>query len=312
MKEKDYFTIKDMLRAGCICRRYGATDFFTCNPQPEIDKVRMSIIKLHSDGKDSANFYLSTEEMRQLCHEIDTGAAYKKISEDKASFPSAYKFVTGKDGSKHLNIGSGMKGIRIQIQMLVNGKQVSKMLPIGDYTVLQGISFWYKAVMGLIPVSRYYGDLVDTFWEGIKEREKYSKSSVSADDQEYIPEQTEKAPEVAKSTTDVKSKEPQQVNGSSKNSAANSPAPVPKDRTFSKERYIAENIAALKSTPGFAVQAKSINGEKTVVYFLDAKIDPSDQRISVFRRTLESGKKNVPFVFSGCEIGGKIYCRSLS
>lgn len=219
MAEKEYSTFAQLLNEGSIAKCYGSKYIFNCAPCPAIEKVRFSLIELGTQGKNHLDFFLPFERvnacpgMRELCEEIDSGKAEKRIIEDKKNqWPSAYQFVSGKDGSKKLNIGYGDKGIRVQIQQKdENGNWDRMMAVIGSYSILKNISFWYKAVMGIIPVYGYYANLVKGFWDNI---DKYSRNiQQDASDAPYAgdadaPAEDKKEPAQANTSPDTKASNP--------------------------------------------------------------------------------------------------------
>lgn len=199
MAEKTYKTIIDQLEGGSILQSYGSKYLVSVNPAPSIHKVRWSIVELNTGGKVYSNFFMSMEQMRQLCDEIEKGYASKKLTADKDSqYPGAYKYVTGENGSKKLNIGGGQKGIRVQIQENVDGKWDNKMsvIPIADFVQMK---FLFFLTMGLTlsKTGSYYSSLYDAFWKGEADRAKlHQKTYNEKEDSEYIePEKTEKPEE---------------------------------------------------------------------------------------------------------------------
>lgn len=170
--EKEYKGKADMLRDGAILQAYGTKYVLSVNPAPGIDKCRFSVVELGTKGKVSIDYWMKMDEMRRLCDEIDKGIAARKINDDAQSqYPSAYTFVTGENGSKKLSIGGGQKGCRVQVQVN-RGNRWDRMMTVISYADLQDMAFYFKLVMGLIPATRYYGSLVDAYWQGESERQK--------------------------------------------------------------------------------------------------------------------------------------------
>lgn len=167
---KEYSTMKDILRNGSLMVCYGQK--YLCNVAPafNIHKVRWSIVELETGGQKHWDFYMSLDDFRRLCEDIDSDNARKKFLQDiDKAIPNAYQFVAGDNGSKHLNLGGGKKGVRVNISIQNEGYANT----VVQYTALKDMSFYFKLVSGLIPVSRYYGELVDAFWEGDSERNSY-------------------------------------------------------------------------------------------------------------------------------------------
>lgn len=163
-------TMKDHLKNGSIMVNYDSR--FLCNVAPAfgIHKVRWSIVELKTNGKNHWDFYMGIDDFHRFCMELDSGAAWKKFQADKeASIPEAYQFVTGTNGSKRLNIGGGRKGVRININIQDEG-YANTVVP---FSAMKDMSFYFKLVSGLIPSSRYFGQLADAFWEGEAARNEY-------------------------------------------------------------------------------------------------------------------------------------------
>lgn len=187
MAEK-FFTELEVIRSGAVLKEYTQTDFITISPAPAIGKVKFSIVKQGTAGKDHVDFYLNMEAFRLLCQDLSSAAGIKRLSESSDhQYPDAFKFTSGTDGSKHLNIGGGRKGIRIQIQVK-DGQKWDNRMVIVSYDALQSMAFRFRLVMGLIPATHYYGSLVDAFWEGEEQRAKYYRNSYDeAGDGDYTP-----------------------------------------------------------------------------------------------------------------------------
>lgn len=161
-------TKKDMFKEGCIGEAYGRETFLKVVPAPSIDKVKFTIVKMETQGKDHVDFYLDIDEMRKFADDVASGVAGKKFAEDmKEQYPKAYQFTTGENGCKHLNIGGGQKGIRFNIKTPDGAKQA-----IVPWEVLKTICFDFKMVVGLVPVVQgtYYHSLIAAFYNGEKER----------------------------------------------------------------------------------------------------------------------------------------------
>ena len=188
--KKEYKTTKTMLRSGAILQGYGSKALLSVCPEPEIEKVRFSIVKLGTKGKDVLNFYLSIEDMRLFCQEIDRGIAERRIASDNGNYPGAYKYVTGENGRKRLNIGGGRAGVRVQIQETGNGGIQQQMMTVIQIKDLYTMSFYYKLVMGLVPAYAFYNGLVEEFWNGVEDRKKFHSKDNEFNPQEdgdYIP-----------------------------------------------------------------------------------------------------------------------------
>ena len=173
---KEYKTMLAQLsKYGIILQEYNKYFFVSVQPVISMERVKWSIVRKGTNAKDQKSFYMTFEQMRQLCAEIDNLTAVKKINEDNGPYPEAYKFVTGNNGCKRLQIGKGQKGITINIQnMIENDKESCKpySFALSGYTALQDMSFWFKAIAGLIHVEGYYAKCVNAFYEHEKNPQK--------------------------------------------------------------------------------------------------------------------------------------------
>lgn len=261
MADKEYMTTKKKLEDGAILKEYTQTDFLTVSPAPSIDMVKWQIVKQGTKGKDAVSFYMNTEKFRILCDELTSKEGRAKIAASiEHQYPDAYKFTTGTNGSKHLNIGGGKKGIRVQIQIQKKeGKPDNRMVVI-SYESIKIMAFLFDVVMGLIPTTHYYASLADTFWKGYQSREKYFSSYNPEEDGEYKEESEQPADNKAAkptaeslaepaqkeskpATTPEKSKKDVPDKPASEKANSDKPAPVtPAETTTSSTPAIAEYL----------------------------------------------------------------------
>ena len=199
--EKKYLTEKEVLASGAVLKEYTQTDFLSVSPAPAIGRVKFSIVKQGTAGKDHADFYLGMEAFRLLIGDLCSAAGIKKLNESADhQYPDAFKMTSGTDGSKHLNIGGGRKGVRIQIQVKEGEKWNNRMV-IVPFDALRSCKFRFELVMGLIPTQEgsYYRSLYDAFWDGEEQRAKYYRSSYDeAGDGDYRPQKQEETPKESK------------------------------------------------------------------------------------------------------------------
>lgn len=174
---------------GQLIRVFGSKTLFAVSPVPEIDRVKFSVVELNTKGKDFIDIYLTTEEFRQFCMDIDKGIAKKKIDEDKGSYPTAYQWVRGENGSKKLIIGGGMKGVRVQASDASDKNNARKKQAVIQFADLYELSFMFKLVYGLIPVQAdsYYEFLFKSFVDNVGKRRGNSAAYNEAQD-EAMPE----------------------------------------------------------------------------------------------------------------------------
>ena len=152
---------------GQLIKVYGSKTLFAVAPVARIDRVKFSIVDLDSKGKDFIDIYLTTEELRQFCEEVENGTAQKKIDADKGNYPTAYKWTRGENGSKILVIGGGMKGVRIQATDNSDKNAKRQKLALVQMSDLRELAFMFKLAYGLMPVQpgSYYEQLYLAFTE---------------------------------------------------------------------------------------------------------------------------------------------------
>lgn len=177
-----------------LIRVYGSKTFFAVSPAPNIDKVKFSIVDIGSGGKDFIDIYLSTEEVRQFCVDVDNGVAKKKIDADTGNYPTAYQWVRGENGAKRLIIGGGMKGVRIQATDASSGTARKKMAVI-QFNDLKELSFMFKLAYGLIPVQEgsYYEHLYRTFIDNVGNHRSSANYNDADDDATPVNDEIEPA-----------------------------------------------------------------------------------------------------------------------
>ena len=157
-------SVSDMLKGGAICQVFGSKTLVSVNPAFEIDRVRISIVTIGTGGKDHNDIYLSAEEFRQFCEEIENGVAVKKFAADDTSKPRAYSWTKGDNGSKRLVIGKGLKGILVQSSIQVDGNWTNRQ-GIVQFSDLKAMAFMFRLVSGQIPLMEgsYYKKLYDAY-----------------------------------------------------------------------------------------------------------------------------------------------------
>lgn len=172
-----------LARKGTIAIAYSRQFMLTINEAFSIDRVRFSIVKLKTDGKESIDFFLETREMNRLCEEVINGRAEQRIEADTGKEPNAYRFASGDGGNMILRIGKGDVGVRVQISDRFN-TQNTWFVPI-KFADLYDIAFMYRLMSGLVLTQEghYYNYLQHEFLAGITERkeEKQQKRSVVDD-----------------------------------------------------------------------------------------------------------------------------------
>lgn len=202
-------TEKELFENGSILQAYSQNTLLSVNPCFEIGKVRFSVVKLNTGGKECIDIYLDCEEVRILAEEIDKGIAGKKIAEDtRSDYPEAYQFVKGKDGQKKLKIGKGKKGVIVQASDTKDGKNAYLMAPI-TMNDLKTLAFNYELVSGLIPVTEnsFYDKLIKVFIANEGKRVADREAYANKDNTEQKAKKEEKAPlEIKSGVFKIKSK----------------------------------------------------------------------------------------------------------
>ena len=202
-----------MARDGEFLREYGKTHFCVIAEALEIGRVKFSLVPIGKSGKDDLVFYMTVEDFLELCSDFRTNKAQKKIAADAGSYPSAYKYTTGKDGSLHLAIGGGKIGARIQIQDTIAKKNYTMAVSVAS---LEKMAKKFMIDTGYTPVTAdsYYGKVVAAFEEGRKARSNTHKNveiDDAVNDNELVEEvKTPVAQEtvVEKNTADPVAEEP--------------------------------------------------------------------------------------------------------
>ena len=189
-KQQKMSKLRKMLSEGCIMQAYTLNGyFFKVYPLFEIDKVKFSFVE---KGKAGTGFdiYVNTIDFHLLCEEIDSGMLWNKICNDNGPYPKAWEYVTGDNASMHLVIGKSKSqkgGIVVQGRNTATKKQ--GFVPLAKYDELRALSFWYKIVAGLVPVTGYYAALRDVFLAGYERTLSYHKSAEYDENAGYASQQ---------------------------------------------------------------------------------------------------------------------------
>ena len=173
-------TLHELAESGEFLREFGEKHFCVIKEALAIDRILVSLVPIGNSGKDSADFYLTTTQMMQLVEEIRSKAFAKKIAADTGEFPSAYKFVTGENGDKRLNIGRGKKGVCVQVSE--NTKNRRYIMAVG-MAAFEAMARNFEIFTGLRPVEpkSFFGGLRDAFNAGVEERKKFRQNLTKED-----------------------------------------------------------------------------------------------------------------------------------
>lgn len=251
-------TEKTMAAAGEFLREYGKQYFIVASEALNIGRIKFDMVPVGKAGKNNISFYLTTEQMLSLCKEIISGVFSKKITADTGSYPSAYKYVTGTDGSLHLNIGGGKVGCRIQMQDA--SKKLGYIMAVSMESILV-MARKYLVYTGYEPVTpgTYYSELVQAFEAGRKERSKFKQT---------IPDGVEETINVTESPVDDEEA-----------SASKEPKPVEKNEPAKKKKEPS------KPNNEFKVNVKGKKTVKNGFYSFEGKTEDGESVSLLFRKS---------------------------
>lgn len=272
-------TIQDMLRDGVILESYTQKNFCKVMPCDAIHKVKWTIVDKSSQGKNHLDFYMDREDFRMLMDDIKEGKAATKFAKDMESqYPSAYKYVTGKDGSKHLNIGGGTKGVRVQIQDAAAKVQKMTIIPFKEMKTME---FLYRLVS-----RRYYAGLEQAYWDGAADRQRFF-AEYSANEDGTYPTNTEEAPAEEPKVEKPKAEQPK----AEQPKAEQPKAEQPKVEQPKAEQAPADKPALKPVTIKLKVNNPIVRHQKGTTYVFSG-FDKDNRQIYVFipSEKVESGK----------------------
>lgn len=159
--------------AGEFLREYGATTFIVVSEALGIGRVKWSLVPIGQNGQNELRFFMPVEKMLALCIDIKRGIAQKKIAADAANqYPSAYKYVTGENGSRILAIGGGKVGCRINIQDKSISKYYTMAITMSALEEMAERFLMWTGYSMTVPNS-YYGNMVTAFNNGMQSRSKH-------------------------------------------------------------------------------------------------------------------------------------------
>lgn len=166
-KTKKRNSVVEMLENGSILKVYGTKALVSVCPAFGIERVRVSIVTLGTGGKDKLDAYLTVEEFRQFCREIDSGVCRQKLAADvgKHNYPQTYRWVHGTDGRNKLSIGPGTAGVLVQISDKPDGSKDVYKMSVVQYADLEAMSFMFKLISGLVTVApgSYYSSYIEAY-----------------------------------------------------------------------------------------------------------------------------------------------------
>jgi hypothetical protein len=168
----------EMAKEGEVLREYGKTHFLAVSEAVDIGRFKWNMVPIGKKGQGDIIFYLTTEQMLALCTEILNGKFAEKIAADKGTYPKAYAYMTGEDGSLHLAIGGGNVGCRIQMRNLKAKPQLNYTMAVSMES-MNTMARKYMLCTGMTPVApgSYYASVISAFEEGRGKRAQFRKPS---------------------------------------------------------------------------------------------------------------------------------------
>lgn len=139
---------KDVLATGQFAEFYTLNTFVRVYTAFGIDKVKMSFVTKGQHGQ-GCDMYVDTDVFDILCDDILSGDLRKLIAaskpNDKGYYPVVWEHVTGKDGSKKVNIARGMK--KPVVITGYDGTQKKYIrVTVEKYAELRIMAKWWKRV----------------------------------------------------------------------------------------------------------------------------------------------------------------------
>lgn len=166
----------EMAKEGEFLREYGKNHFIVASEALSIGRVKWNMVPIGKAGQGDIMFYMTTEQMLSLCTEILNGTFAKKVAADQGSYPSAYQYMTGEDGSLRLNIGGGKVGCRVQMQNNKANPRVNYVMAVSAES-LTIMARKYMLNTGLMPIApgSYYASVIAAFEAGRDQRKSFRK-----------------------------------------------------------------------------------------------------------------------------------------
>ena len=263
-----------MLAQGCIAEYYTLNGYFVkIYPVLKLDKIKFSFVKKGEKGS-GFDIYVDMVRFLRLCKDIISRRMEKLIAEDKGEYPSAWKYVTGNDGSKTLAIGKARNGAPL-INGSVKGDDKSKkyaMVPLTSYEDLLEMADLFMVVTGYTPVTGYWSNLKKLFEEAQANNQKYYQNA--DDDEPQNQTQT---------VTDTTSKNEKPKEDNKANTAdANTP-----EHTEQWGRFTPTEYGAMGN--GFAVKTKD---GAVVIFSKKVYKNTETSRVDQLEKMLKSGKRS--------------------
>lgn len=262
-----------MAKNGEFLREYGTKHFLVVSEALNIGRVKWSMVPIGQSGQNGIEFYMTSEQMLALCLEIlnPNRMFVKKLEADAASsFPGAYKYVTGDEGSLNLNIGGGKFGSRVQMQDKKAKHNYTMGIAVGTLEIM---ARKYLLCTGYSPVlpNSYYHEIVVAFEEGRVERAKFRKPMElgdSIDVNNTVKESSdEKSVDAKKEDTNSKTDEKKTVTQTvEKPKSANKAESKEETQKIENHKVVVNGEKKLKKG-FFTFDGKDENGQKISLMF---------------------------------------------
>lgn len=158
--------IRELLKDGCIAAFYTQNGWFVkIKPVLSIDKIKFSFVEKGKKGE-GFDVYMDINVFDNLCDEIRNGVLLRKIESDQGDYPSAWKYVTGNEGSKEIIIGKGKKGTVIQGKD--NSKKKNAFVAILNFDEFKTMEKWYRRA-----TKNYFEEMTNILLNAVAESDKY-------------------------------------------------------------------------------------------------------------------------------------------
>ncbi len=272
MAETKLSKLRELLMDGAIAAFYTLNGYFLkIRPCFPIDKVKFSFVKKGSEGQDTLDIYVNTEDFDNFCDDVLSGVMQKKVAADDGDFPNAWTYATGENASKKLSFGSGNSQPYV-FQGRYN--KINAFVGVGDWLEIKNMAKMWRRVS-----KSYYEELVGVFMDGMKKIESFHSSDAMEEKSEPIVTNV-----VAEKPAETPNQVPQTDNRIAVVTGnAQIYTLVPSDQMEQAENYSA-------SKPSFTLKCNCKElGREVEVIFLSAPIGKSSSNFNLLKDRLEKG-----------------------
>lgn len=159
--------IRKDLKEGCVASFYSQTKFCKVKPALNIDRVDFAFVRTGTGGN-GFDIFVDADSFDLLCDQILSGSFVTTLAKDTGDYPSAWEYVTGDNGEKHIAIGKG-KDKPIVIQGRIDGLENGNIfIGINAYDDLRLMAKWWRRAS-----ADYYAQLTKALQEGMKKNDSY-------------------------------------------------------------------------------------------------------------------------------------------